>query len=407
MKRTLLSFFAALMASASIFAQNWEIGLGLHAMNFQGDVVEPQLFTLKETNPNFGIFARRNFSNEHFGLRLGVTLGRLTGDDSNFDDPSWRKQRAFSFKSPLTEIAGMLEWNALTRDKSDGTPRRAIPYFFAGLGAALTNPTVDWNTGQTVVSIDRIAQDQRDVKKSTLAIPLGAGFKFSLGRGTLGVELGVRPTVSDYLDGISQAANPDLNDWYLIGGVNYAIQIGKKASDSDGDGIPDKKDKCPDLKGVKGNQGCPMDSDSDGVYDSEDRCADLPGDKMNGGCPALPAADKAILTEAISNINFETASANLTAESLPILDKVADVLSRYPYYSVGIEGHTDSQGDDASNLALSKNRAKSCLNYLLSKGIAAGRMTSEGFGETRPIASNDTDAGRRQNRRVEFKLTVK
>ena len=94
-------------------------------------------------------------------------------------------------------------------------------------------------------------------------------------------------------------------------------------------------------------------------------------------------------------------------KSYKVLDDVAAVLKSYPYYSLDLRGHTDSQGDEKMNHDLSHNRAKACYDYLISKGIAASRLTSEGFGETKPIADNMNAAGRALNRRVEFDLNVK
>ncbi|HMB01723.1 MAG TPA: OmpA family protein [Spirochaetota bacterium] len=106
----------------------------------------------------------------------------------------------------------------------------------------------------------------------------------------------------------------------------------------------------------------------------------------------------------LNNIRFETAKAKLKKVSLPILDKVVDLLSRYPYFDIKVVGHTDSVGNESYNLGLSKRRAKSVMNYLVKQGVAQSRLTSEGKGESEPIASNDTEEGRAQNRRVEFLL---
>jgi outer membrane protein OmpA-like peptidoglycan-associated protein len=380
-----IAFFT--LVSHAVDAQNWELGLGLNAMNYQGDVVQTSAFTLKETQPNFSIFARHNFEGEKFALRLGLNLGKLSGNDANFTE---KKFRSFNFKTPLTELAATLEWQPLSLHNVDGTPRKATPYFLGGLGLAFTNPTVFFNENSASVAYAKsgIATDKAKVTKTALVIPLGAGFKFALPKGTLGVELGLRATTSDYIDGISQAANPNRRDWYAIGGINYAFSFG---------GTNNR---------TYTKKGKTKDTDKDGVVDEMDKCPELPGQPANKGCPDLSPADQKTITEAIANVNFKTASAELTSESLLVLDKVADVLTRNAYYKVSIEGHTDAQGKAESNLTLSKARAASCVTYLLSKGITANRMTSDGFGLTRPIGSNDTEEGRRKNRRVEFNLSV-
>jgi outer membrane protein OmpA-like peptidoglycan-associated protein len=82
-------------------------------------------------------------------------------------------------------------------------------------------------------------------------------------------------------------------------------------------------------------------------------------------------------------------------------------LNRYPAYSLRIEGHTDSDGSDAANQKLSEGRAKSCYDYLLKKGVVGSRMSHSGFGESKPIAGNDTAEGKRKNRRTHFELYLK
>jgi outer membrane protein OmpA-like peptidoglycan-associated protein len=125
------------------------------------------------------------------------------------------------------------------------------------------------------------------------------------------------------------------------------------------------------------------------------------------GCPEIKKEDKAKLERAIKLVQFETGKATLLKKSYPVLDQVVSVMNTYPDYSLNISGHTDNVGDDKFNLDLSERRAKACYDYLLSKGIAAGRMASKGYGETQPKADNKTAAGREANRRVEFELYVK
>lgn len=104
-------------------------------------------------------------------------------------------------------------------------------------------------------------------------------------------------------------------------------------------------------------------------------------------------------------IQFVTGAADLTTDSKGALDSVAKILSRNPTVRVRIEGHTDTQGEAASNLALSRRRAEAVRDYLITKGIDTTRLATQGFGESQPLVTPDTtEAARRQNRRVEFKL---
>lgn len=176
-----------------------------------------------------------------------------------------------------------------------------------------------------------------------------------------------------------------------------------KVADRDNDGIPDELDNCPDEKGVEALNGCP-DSDGDGIADKDDSCPYQAGVAANKGCPEVDEESRTVMQEAIRGIQFETGKAVIKKESLPILDNVAALMERHPEYKLSIEGHTDSQGDDASNLDLSKRRAKAALDYLVKDGVDASRMRSEGYGETKPLGDNSTAAGRAKNRRVEFNI---
>ena len=104
----------------------------------------------------------------------------------------------------------------------------------------------------------------------------------------------------------------------------------------------------------------------------------------------------------LQNVEFYTASDRLTPLGQRTLNQVATVLQKYPGMPVEIDGHTDSQGDPASNMELSRKRAASVKQYLINKGISGSNLTDLGFGQTKPIASNKTAAGRQENRRVEF-----
>ncbi|MDB5227996.1 MAG: cell envelope biosis protein OmpA, partial [Bacteroidota bacterium] len=177
--------------------------------------------------------------------------------------------------------------------------------------------------------------------------------------------------------------------------------------DTDGDGLYDNEDKCPTVKGPRENNGCPYpDTDGDGVLDKDDACPTVKGPKENKGCPVIEEKVKKILMKARS-IQFETGKAIIKPVSYPILNEVAKILKELNYYNVNIEGHTDNVGKADYNLKLSQDRAQSAMDYLIKQGVDPARMTSSGFGLTKPIATNKTAAGRAQNRRVEFNLIIK
>jgi outer membrane protein OmpA-like peptidoglycan-associated protein len=149
----------------------------------------------------------------------------------------------------------------------------------------------------------------------------------------------------------------------------------------------------------------PLDSDGDGIVDSQDKCPNLKGVAEKNGCPLIPKEMIEAIEDAIKNINFETNSDVITASSFPSLEKVAKVLTIDPNVKVAINGHTDNVGDPTYNLTLSQKRSDAVKKYLVDKGVAADRITATGYGETKPIADNSTDEGKAKNRRVEFDLS--
>ena len=178
--------------------------------------------------------------------------------------------------------------------------------------------------------------------------------------------------------------------------------------DRDGDGIPDMKDACPDVKGIAKFGGCPdPDRDGDGIVNEKDKCPDVAGPASNKGCPEVKEEVKKRLAFAARAIQFETGKATIKPVSYKILDEVASILKEYPYYDVNVDGHTDNVGKPDKNLQLSKDRAASAVTYLVGKGIPAERLVSSGYGDTKPVSDNKTAAGRAQNRRVEFNLLFK
>jgi OmpA-OmpF porin, OOP family len=185
-------------------------------------------------------------------------------------------------------------------------------------------------------------------------------------------------------------------------------------ADRDKDGVPDVEDACPDTPGVKTDDpktnGCPPpppDRDKDGIPDPEDACPDIPGpkneDPKKNGCPEarIEAGEIKILQQ----VKFKTASAVILPESDGILTAVMTIFNEHPEIKkVRVEGHTDNRGGAAMNMGLSSRRAASVATWLIKHGVDKSRLTSKGFGLTKPIDSNTTDEGRQNNRRVEFHI---
>jgi OOP family OmpA-OmpF porin len=171
--------------------------------------------------------------------------------------------------------------------------------------------------------------------------------------------------------------------------------------DSDGDGIADYQDKCPTVPAPGTPDGCPLDSDGDGVIDANDACPTVPAPGTADGCPPKPVeAAPAKLT--LEGVNFANDSAKLLPESMVILDAAADTLKQWGEVKVEVSGYTDSVSSEEYNLGLSQRRAETVRAYLIDKGVAADRLTAKGYGEVSPVADNDTAEGRAKNRRVEL-----
>ncbi len=207
------------------------------------------------------------------------------------------------------------------------------------------------------------------------------------------------------LDGIDQCLLfPEDKDEYLD-------DDGCPDLDNDADGLSDKEDSCinepEDPDGFEDQDGCPdLDNDQDTVPDADDECPNISGDPQAKGCLKYDGVE---ITDTHIRINqtihFEFNKAVIRKTSYWILDQVVKVLGDYPKFTVSVEGHTDSKGSDKYNMKLSAARAKAVMDYLIQHGIGASRLTSKGFGETKPIDTNATKEGRAVNRRVEFVRT--
>jgi len=179
--------------------------------------------------------------------------------------------------------------------------------------------------------------------------------------------------------------------------------------DSDGDGVPDYLDKCPGTpRGIKVDaKGCPLDSDGDGVPDSLDKCPGtlrgVPVDTT--GCPIKGIEVMGDEWMVRGKVLFALNKATIRPEAAEVLLKVAGFLKKNPQYVVEIQGNTDNTGAMAWNMQLSQMRADAVKAYLVSNGVAGGRLTTKAFGPNEPIAPNNTAEGRARNRRVDFKPT--
>lgn len=517
--------------------EKWEGGFFVGSANYLGDIVETNPLVFKQSSIAFGFMVKRNLT-ETLGLRLGLNSGMLSAEDSK-NDSEGRALRGFSFENRLTELALLGQWEILGNKRygsGNNFNKIVSPYIFAGVGLGFSNPTADFNDHMRPgITLDQAAE----VQQALFTVPFGGGIRLDLNRKwVLGLEVGLRPAFNDYVDGVSEAGNPDENDWWAFSGLTATMRFGEKDSDGDGvkddsdkcpntpglssvggcpdadlDGIPDAKDGCPEVAGEEKFNGCPdtdddgvadnqdncpniagerryrgcpdtdgdgiadpldicprlagvpsldgcpdadgdgitdaddacpnlaglesangcpdtdgdgfidptdkcpeipgtaefngcPDTDGDGIGDGDDRCPSNVGPARNNGCPEIEEDDLATLQLAMKNVRFRSSSNEILTLSYPIMDEVAEIMSRYPNYILTISGYSDNVGNDVANQNLSKRRAQSCYQYLLVKGVPGHRMSHTGYGETNPIADNKTPEGRAINRRVEFELTL-
>lgn len=443
MKRFLpnLLLIPLLGLTLSAFAQSSEQRLSLDPFisltHYSGDLgSEYEYFEQKDINPGFGIAANLYIS-PFVDLGTEFAYNRLdySSSEGNFDSEIY----TFSILGKMKVANGAL----LPEDAA------IAPYIIAGPGIGYAQ--IEANTNE---------DGAMDNDLRYLSISMGAGSRFRITKNLSAFAqlLFVKPT-KDMIDGASGPVNG--RDSYLQSSAGMVFKLGN-VEDSDGDGVIDKHDKCPGTSALAKvtPEGCPVDSDNDGIADYLDKCAMMAGPKATDGCPdadedgvidsqdACPdAAGTALMFGcpdsdndgvadnidrcpdeagsrfnmgcaatvdslsvspmlvqqmgfAAKDITFETDKAIIRASSEAALSDVVKVLNQNPKLSLTIEGHTDNTGTTEHNMQLSKDRANAVLNYLAEAGIETSRLAAIGYGETRPIAENDNETGRAENRRV-------
>ncbi|MCO7222880.1 OmpA family protein [Pleionea sp. CnH1-48] len=307
-----------------------------------------------------------------------------------------------------------LSWTKINPDPTmvlgdEDLSMQSIDYLYYMSNDDMTGPYLRLGLGQ--YDFEDAAIENSDIARAAMGFEQNINDRFSF-RGELGI---VRDTTQNRYD----------NNLFLGLTMNFGVSSTKKAApiikkdpvvvapkhkDSDGDGVFDKDDQCPNTKaGVTVDvRGCELDSDGDGVVDSADKCPATPaGAKVDAtGC-------RIYLDETVRislSVKFATNSDQLVDSYEAEVKRVADFMRQYPDTTVVFEGHTDSMGRASYNQKLSERRAKAVADMLVANyNIDASRVSSKGVGESKPIADNGTAEGRAQNRRVEavIETTVK
>jgi OOP family OmpA-OmpF porin len=421
--------------SSSDAFRTWSIGVGAGVLTPYTIFKGKEDFINNGTQLGYNAFIKDQLL-PSFGLQLSYTGGKIAGNNSL--DGYWTGYNTslkyavdLTGQFTLANISWMHKQSAIQ------------PYLLAGFGLAGYTPTFTSRVTGVTTTVDH------EIKNAYL--PLGFGFKFNVSP-AINIDLGYQVNFvdGDNLDGFDFGSTFDKFS-YIHAGLEFALGGSSKPQLATHNPVASMRTEYlmaeqrlqaqqeaerarneqlrRDLDASKAALAAALaqmnanmlkftsDSDNDGVPDFLDKCPNTPaGTKVDGaGCP-LPVAtttkvekyyiteqDRAIVKEAIRNLEFDFNKATIREHSFASLDRVAQLLIDKGF-SLKLAGYTDNVGSQAFNLKLSKDRAESVKNYLVSKNADASHIQAEGYGKAHPIASNKTAKGRQTNRRVEFSL---
>ncbi len=423
-----------ILATTVSFAYERRVGLGITAggaLLRGADTDTLKCFDERAKLGPMGAFMLRGAISNHFSLGLNIGYGYNYDEDSD------------AFRTNLVPIDLNLIYNFMP-------DQRTSPYLTAGMGV------VNWDTNHRPT-------DMQIAKQRDPAFGAGAGLDIFL-TDVIALDIGgkIRYMLTDDKDMIGRSWDIGItsNDhflWYFGAGLTW---YPGKCKDSDGDGVCDRKDKCPDTppccvvdefgcpKDSDGDgvcdgcdkcpdtpkcatvdaNGCPKDSDGDGVWDGCDKCPNTPkcatvdangcpkdedGDGVYDGCDKCPGTPKGVQVDEVGcpkkcdlspldGITFRFDKSDVIPDPSPVLDLAVDVIGKCPTSKIEIQGHTDWVGSDEYNMKLGLRRAESVKKYLVEHGINGQMLSTKSFGESKPIDTNNTKEGRAKNRRIEF-----
>ena len=389
-----------------------------------------QDFTNPQEQIGYGAYIKKQIL-PSFGLQADFLRGKVKSTDSQADG---------SGNSPYSQYVTDINYSValsanITLANINWRHEKPFiqPYLTLGAGTMNYTPKVTPVGGQ-----ETKFKTTGNGSINEVYIPLGLGLKFDLAPG-VNLDMGYQVNFvnSDNFDGYNHGSTNDRFSYAHIG-LEFALGSSKKPQMATHNPVSSmraeylsenaqtksllqqlidaekaKKDQLSnDLNTTNANLAkLTTDSDGDGVVDVNDKCPNTPaGTKVDGsGCPlAKPVIyvteeDKKVVKDAIKNLEFDLGKSTIRDHSLPSLDRVAQLLVD-KNFSLKLAGHTDNTGSKDLNMRLSKDRAESIKAYLVSKGANASRIEATGYGQNQPIATNKTAAGRQANRRVEFTL---
>jgi hypothetical protein len=227
-------FFNATLINSQFQSKNLEIGAGVGAYIYQGDLTPNRIGSFKTMKPGLHLFANK-IASSHLSYRLNLAISKLKGDESKYSNPAYRKQRNFKFKSQLIELSGLAVWdirgNDFYRDKG-----RFSPYVFTGAGLSFLNIKPDWSNfnaeffnSESEVMTGLNTDSQKKLPKVLPFIPVGTGLRYEISsRFAVNVEATYRFIFTDYLDGFSYAANPQKDDHYHSVTIGLVYKLANK-----------------------------------------------------------------------------------------------------------------------------------------------------------------------------------
>ena len=402
--------------------RTWSIGVNAGTLSGISPLGGQNDFSNWKNTFGYGLYIKKQIT-PNFSLRLDGNRGVVKGDNTEpfFNgatnaSPVSAFSTDLNYSASLSAVANLFNWSMFKQQNN------AQLYASAGGGFVNFTPTITTGSATT-----ELATENR------MVIPVGVGAKFRLSEG-INLDLGwtISFVDNDQFDGYARGSNDKYN--YAYAGLEFALGKGKQlaffspvaatydealAAKNTANALKSDLDaqKAENAKLRTEINDLLKDTDGDGVADKLDKCAGTPaGTVVDGsGCPLkVPApqvtervivteADRAVVADAIKNLEFDLGKSTIRSKSYATLNRVAALLME-KNFSLKLAGHTDNTGSKDLNLRLSKDRAESVKAYLVSQGANASRIEATGYGMGQPIATNATAAGRQQNRRVEFTL---